>query len=121
MHFLNPSKYPPSLMFQCLTLGVAALVLPLFGWMDGLFAKVLQVFGKVPMFFYLLHLPMAHLAGLAYAQRRFGTVRIPGDEPLSLALIFGAWILLLVALWPLCKLWGQLKSKHPGWVWLRYL
>ena len=121
MHFLNPSKYPPSLMFQCMTLGGAALALPLFGWMDGLFAKVLQVFGKVPMFFYLLHLPMAHLAGLAYAQGRYGAARIPRDEPLSLALIFGAWILLLVALWPLCKLWGQLKSKHPDWVWLRYL
>lgn len=121
MHFLNPSKYPPSLMFQCMTIGGAALLLPLLARLEGLPARVLEVFGKVPMFFYLLHLPLAHLAGLLYAQGRYGVEAIPAGATLSLPLILGAWALLLVALWPLCKLWGQLKQKHPDWVWLRYL
>lgn len=121
MHFLNPSKYPPSLAFQCMTLGGAALVLPLLARLKGWGARALEVFGKVPMFFYLLHLPLAHLAGVLYAQSRYGATHIPETEALSMGLILGAWALLLAGLWPLCRLWGQLKQKHPDQVWLRYL
>lgn len=121
MHFLNPTKYPPSLDYQLMTLGPALIALPLLERLSGWGARALEGFGRVPMFFYLLHLPAAHLMGLAYAQLRFGTAGIPGEQPLSLGLILGAWALLLLALFPLCEAWGRFKRANPEKVWLRYL
>ena len=65
--FLNPSKYPPSICFVLLTLGVGALLLAGPARRDGWLSRALQVFGRVPMFVSLIHLPLAHLLGNAYA------------------------------------------------------
>lgn len=121
MAFLSPSKYPPSLLFQLMTLGPVLIALPLLGRWRGPTAVPLLVFGRVPLFFYLVHLPLAHLGGMLYALARHGEPRIPAEAPLSLPLIYGAWGLLLVVLFPACWAWGRLKRARRGWWWLRYL
>ncbi len=120
-HFANPSKYPPSLMFQLLTLGGALTLLPLLARWQGASNQVLRVFGQVPMFFYLLHLPLIHLAGLIHARLRYGESGIPAEEPLSVALIWIAWLALLAVLWPVCRAWGAHKRAHRERWWLSYL
>ena len=119
--FANPSKYPPSLMFQLMTLGPALVVLPLLARWRGRIAAVFLTFGQVPLLFYLLHLPVIHLAGLLHAEVRYGQTRVPAGEPLSLALVYGAWIALLAATWPACRAWQQLKRSRRDWWWLSYL
>ncbi len=119
--FISPSKYPPSLMFQLLTLGLALPLIPLLARWRGRSSEALLVFGQVPMFFYLLHLPAIHAAGVVHARLRYGENHIPRDEPLSLLLIYAAWIALLAALWPLCWAWRRLKRSKREWWWLSYL
>jgi len=119
--FVNPSKYPPSLMFQLMTLGPALVVVPLLARWRGRIAAFFLTFGQVPLAFYLLHLPLIHLAGFVHAQLRYGENRVPQGEPLSLALIYGAWIALLAVTWPVCEAWRRLKRAHSDRWWLSYL
>ena len=121
LHFANPSKYPPSLTFQLMTLGPALAAVPLLALWSGRSNELLRVFGRVPMLFYLLHLPLIHLAGLVHAHLRFGEYPIPSSVPLSLPLILGAWLALLLVLWPICRAWSALKRRRPEWRWLSYL
>jgi uncharacterized membrane protein len=75
--FFNPQKYPPSLDFLLMTLGPALLLVPLLGVSRGKASVVLETLGRVPLFFYLLHVPLYHLAGMAQAQLRYGASRVP--------------------------------------------
>ena len=82
---------------------------------------MLQTFGRVPMFFYLLHLPLAHLLGNGYAWMRYGAMRVPGTEPLSISFILMAWCVVLLLLWPVCVRWDALKRQRRDLRWLQYL
>jgi uncharacterized membrane protein len=119
--FLNPSKYPPSVCFVLMTLGVGGLILAGPARGKGRLSTVLQTFGRVPMFFYLLHLPLAHLLGNLYAWLRYDTSRVPGTEPLSILTILLAWCVVVLLLWPICTRWDALKRKRRDLRWLRYL
>jgi uncharacterized membrane protein len=120
-HFLNPSKYPPSLMFQLLFLGIAVAALPLLARLKGPIADVILAWGQVPMFFYLVHLPLIHVAGVIHAYLRYGDTHIPATVDLSLPLIYLAWMVLLAALWPACVAWRRFKRAKRQWWWLSYL
>jgi uncharacterized membrane protein len=67
LDFIEVSKYPPSLDFLLLTLGAALIVLALSARARGRIARSLVMLGRAPMFFYLLHLPLAHLVGNAWS------------------------------------------------------
>jgi len=96
-----------------MTLGPALAVLPLLERLHLRTGDAMVVFGQTPLFFYLVHLPLLHLASLAYAQARFGTARVPSEAPVSVALILGAWIGVTVLLWPACKAWRRVKRARP--------
>ena len=81
---------------------------------------VLRTFGRVPLFYYLIHLPFLHLLGLIWARAIHGTSRIPRTEPLDLALIYGAWIgASAILYWP-CRIYDRRKTIHRR-SWMRYL
>jgi len=117
---LQLSKYPPSLAFLCATLGVAFLVASALPRLPERVRSVLANFGEVPLFFYLLHLPLLHGLGLLHAWLRFGTTRIPRSEPLNLWLIYGAWMVVTALLWWPCVRYARAKhiQRRP---WMRYL
>jgi len=119
---LDPSKYPPSLAFLCMTLGVSLSLTPLLQRMGTTWGRRLEHYGKAALFFYLLHLPMLHIAASIYASILHDQTSIPKGVALSIPLILGAWIFAMVWLYPACLWWIDFKRENRRrWPWLTYL
>jgi len=107
--FLNVTKYPPSLAFLCLTLGVNGLLLSgiaLKSIARSRLFRAMMVFGRVPLFFYGIHLYLYGLMGWL----------VPGGVSPVQMLLF--WLVGLVALYPLCQIYYRFKRTRPitsGW------
>jgi uncharacterized membrane protein len=128
LSFVNVEKYPPSLLYLLLTLGVAALLLATFENARGRWLTVLQTFGRVPLFFYVLHILLAHAAaGLLALCRGYGTtvlnaafINLPPTWGFDLPVVYLAWILVLLTLYPACRWFAAVKQQRRDW-WLAYL
>ncbi len=127
---LNVTKYPPSLLYLLLTLGVAALLLPLLARLHGRLADALAIFGRTPLFFYVLHLYLGLGAALALASirgyslseiARFMKSGPPPDFGAGLAGAYVAWVAMVAMLYPLCRWFADLKDRRRDWWWLSYL
>jgi uncharacterized membrane protein len=134
LSFLRCSKYPPSLDFLLMTLGPAILLM---AWLDRvrLGAKnPLIVYGRVPLFYFLLHLLLIHLLAILFALVRYGTagfllhplpslggpVKYPSDFGYNLAVVYAVWIGVVVMLYPACRWFAGVKERRRDW-WLGYL
>jgi uncharacterized membrane protein len=80
LSFLNCHKYPPSLLYLLMTLGPALLLLALFEWAPYLPGRPLLIFGRVPMFFYLIHIPLIHTLALVAALARYGPAALNPEQ-----------------------------------------
>jgi uncharacterized membrane protein len=127
---LNQQKYPASQLFLLMTLGPTIAVLPLAerarGWAAGVFAA----FGRVPMFYYLLHIPAIHLAALAVTFLREGSMHpewyatapftsVPGPNQWSLPLLYLVFAIVVAALYVPCRWFAGLKARRRS-AWLSY-
>lgn len=85
LSFLNTAKYPASLQFLLMTLGPLILLLPLLDRTHGWIINSLELFGRVPLFYYVLHIPLIHLAAIAISLMRTGAVTpwLIGNHPLE--------------------------------------
>lgn len=131
MSFLNCTKQPPSLCYLLMTLGPALLLLSLFDAGVGSWAKPIITFGKVPMFYYLLHLPLIHGLCVLAAWWQLGEfprwlftnpplADVPAAFGFSLPVVYVVWLFLLVILYPLCVWYAGVKQRNKS-VWLSYL
>jgi len=132
LSFLNLTKYPPSLLYLCMTLGPAILLLAfLERERRGRLGTALVHFGRVPLLFYVLQWVFAH--GVAYAA--FAAVGKPTDAlyilhnnppevlakaGFSLPVVYAFWILGVLALYPICRRYAEVKRRRNDW-WLGYL
>ncbi len=135
MVFFDVQKYPPSLQFTLVTLGIMLTLWPLFTRLRGPVASVLTTFGAVPFFFYLLHVYLIHVLAIAANAAMGRDVRGLFDYMInvfihperlaglgfSLPWVYAAWIIVLALLYPLCRCWQQLKAlpistsrRHAG-------
>jgi uncharacterized membrane protein len=116
MSWLNFTKYPPSLHFLLLTLGVGVLVLAWIERIDAGWVRVATVFGGAPLFFYI-----AHLYVLLIAQRLAAfALDVPRADASHLWQIWlGSALLALLLYWP-TKRFGQYK-RASGKAWVKYL
>ncbi len=134
LSFINVSKYPPSLLYVLLTLGLAILFLAFAERPLGKLNRAFVTIGRVPMFYYLLHLYLIHGLGLLAAMATgFGfssmvnfEVWVTMSENLrgygfNLWVVYGVWIFVVLALYPLCKWFDAYKSNHREKWWLSYL
>ena len=133
LQFLGTNKYPASLLFLLMTLGPTILLIPLLERARGRVANVLTVFGRVPFFYYVLHIPLIHLIFVALSIVRFGTV-IPwmtANHPMfnpppppgytySLAALYAITVLTVTILYFPCKWFADLKARRSD-RWLSYL
>jgi uncharacterized membrane protein len=117
--FVNCTKYPPSLCFLLMTLGPALLLLAWFDRGTPALLKPLLVFGRVPLFFYLLHLPLIHAVSLlaSYVHMR---VAPTADKGFGLPVIYVFWVAIVVLLYPACRWFAGFKRTHRS-AWLSYL
>lgn len=134
MSFLNTTKYPISLLYALMTLGPVLILLSLFEkikWASIL--KPFEVFGRVPMFYYVLHFYIIHAVSILLFMNKTGksfseidfhfAASFGGLTPeagYSLAWTYFAWISLVVMLYPVCKWYNKYKSTHSNW-WLGYI
>jgi uncharacterized membrane protein len=134
LSFLNVSKYPPSLLYILVTLGPALIFLALTENLRNSFTEKIQVFGRVPMFYYIVHLYLIHLLAVIAAvitghkwtdmilrNRVNATPELKGYG-FNLVTVYIIWIAIIFILYPLCKWFGRYKSRHQSrYWWLSYL
>jgi uncharacterized membrane protein len=131
--FINTQKYPPSLLFLCMTLGPALLFLAYAGKLRNGLVNIISIYGKVPLSYYVLHFFIIHaVSALLYLQRGHsfaeGAEGVPGipfkfivpGEGYSLFVVYLIWITIVIALYPFCKWFSEYKRRHSKW-WLSYL
>jgi len=133
LSFLNTTKYPPSLHFLLMTMGPAFILLAVSEGIQNRISKLIITLGRVPLFFYIVHLYFIHLLAtlwLVYQGQEWNAYVISADEimsgrlgrfGLSLEAVYIIWILVVVALYPLCRWYQNYKENHPEKRWLSYL
>ncbi len=128
MSFLNATKYPPSLDYVMMTLGPALVALYAFRRAGGPLARALVTFGRVPFLFYVAHIYLVHMiavaAGVAQGYPLSSMLVYHGYTPagfgFGLPVIYVVWIAVVVALYPLCRRYAELRGRSRAW-WLSYL
>ncbi|GAA4324527.1 DUF1624 domain-containing protein [Flaviaesturariibacter amylovorans] len=131
LSFLNTTKYPPSLLFLLMTLGPALLLLRLVDTASGRVARAAITIGRVPMFFYLLHIYLIHLLALFVAVltgyhwsdmvSQVPFTPAPRNWGQPLAVVYLVWMLVVALLYPLCRWYERYKSSHREQWWLSYV
>jgi uncharacterized membrane protein len=129
LSFLDTTKYPPSLLYTCMTIGPALLLLAFIEKKRNAFTGFLNVFGRVPFFYYIVHLYLIHLLStITFFLRGHSAAEgkkfifhfvIPG-EGYPLWIVYAVWIIVILLLYRLCKAYDRYKSTHRSW-WLSYI
>ena len=129
--FLNCHKYPPSLLYVLMTLGPALLALAVLDRGTPRWLKPVLIFGRVPLFYYLLHLPLIHGLAVGVAYLRYGqagwlfsnpdapAVR-PSDYGYGLPVVYLVWLGVVLVLYPVCRWFAEIKRRRRE-PWLSYL
>jgi len=127
--FLNTTKYPASLQFLLMTLGPAFVLVPLLERLRGVVARTLTVFGQVPFFYYVLHIPLIHVAAIVVSLVRTGHVDpwlfanhpmfnppAPPGYTWGLSLLYAVWLIVMVMLYFACSWYAGLRKRrtHPA-------
>ena len=134
LYFINFSKFPPSLDYILFTIGFAFIFLALTENISNRLTKLITVYGRVPMFYYLIHLYLIHLiamvavvaSGHPWTDMIIRSVWI-SDSPnlkgygFNLGVVYLIWLLIVAAMYPLCKMYDRYKSAHKDKWWLSYM
>lgn len=134
LSFIKATKYPPSLLYILMTLGPAILFLAFTESARGAVSRIISIYGRVPMFYYLIHIYLVHfltiIASVLFTNFSWKLWIL--KEPLwftqtlkgygfSLSVVWLVWIGIVIALFPLCKWYDRYKQSHKEKWWLSYL
>jgi uncharacterized membrane protein len=132
LSFLNTTKYPASLSFLLMTLGPIIALIPLLEGLRGPLVRRIIIFGRVPFFYYMLHIPLIHALALVVSKVRLGVVSpwlftnhpMGNPEPppgyvWSLPLLYLIWGIAIVLLYFPCRWFAEVKGRRNDW-WLKY-
>ncbi len=133
MSFFNTTKYPHSLLFILMTIGPTFLLMFFLEDKKLRGMNIFSAYGKVPLFFYLIHIFIVHLLAMGLASiTGFGAHNMIIDFWVTYqpelkgygVPLFWTYIITIgiaIVLYPVVKNYRQFKLKHPKWWWLRYL
>ena len=126
LSFINCEKYPPSLLYLGMTLGPALMLVAAFEWFRGPVADWIATFGRVPFFYYVVHIFLLHALAIVFAWVTIGEIgflfgplagRKPTTYGMGLAGIYAVWLAVVVALYPLCRWFAGIKRRRTEWWW----
>jgi uncharacterized membrane protein len=134
LSFLNVNKYPPSLAYMSVMIGIAMLALALLENIQNKISSVFRVFGRTAFFYYIVHFYIGHVVAMLlffyhghsmddamkWLQKIPFLFSIPG-EGVGLGLVYLIWVLLILGMYPLCKWYDTYKTAHKEKWWLSYL
>jgi uncharacterized membrane protein len=131
LSFINVSKYPPSLMYVLVTLGVSMLLFLALDKLAEPLQKLLLAFGRTSLFTYVVHIYVAHgvallvgvLGGLQASYYFDFLARAGGaseGQGYNLPIVYGIWLAVLLMLYPISSWFARLKRERRDW-WLSYL
>ncbi len=126
LQFLNCAKYPPSLLYLAMTLGPALVLLAAMDRPLGRWEKNVSIFGRVPLFYYVLHLFLIHAIAIALAWPSLGSEAVAhpffvqGGLGYSLPVVYGIWTAVVAILYPPCRWFAGVKSRSDA-AWLSFL
>jgi len=129
---LGQQKYPPTQMYIFMTLGPLIALFPWAERVKGKLSDGIIAIGRVPMFYYLLHIPLIHLTAFGVNLLLFGTIHqdwyetapfvtVPADQQWGLSLLYLVWIVDVAILYFASSWYAAYKSAHPEKLWLKYL
>ncbi len=134
LSFMKVTKYPPSLLYTSVTMGISLVFLGLIKNTSNHISKIIIVYGRVPFFYYILHFYLLHCIEIIFYLSRGHTVAqgmkgLPGlpfqfempGEGYSLWVVYAIWAFVVIALYPLCKWYDTYKTNHREKWWLSYL
>ena len=134
LSFIKVTKYPPSLLYILMTLGPAILFLAFTEKLRGAVVNTISIYGRVPMFYYILHIYLIHLLAMIASQlfTNVGWQNWLLKTPVwfnhdlegygfSLGVVYLVWFIVVIALFPLCKRYDRYKQAHKEKWWLSYL
>jgi uncharacterized membrane protein len=133
LRFINTSKYPASLQFLLMTLGPTILLLPLAERARGKIGEIFATFGRVPMFYYVLHIPAIHFAAVIVSLVREGSIDpwLFANHPMMnppppdgytwrLTLLYAVFFVVVAVLYAPCRWYARRKATNPA-PWMRYI
>ena len=124
LRFLATTKYPASLLFLLMTLGPTIALIPLLDGAHGRVARTLAMFGRVPFFFYMVHIPLIHLLAVVVSLLTTGAVEpwllgnhpagigpAPADWVWSLGRLYLVWAIAVAMLYVMCRWYAEVKQR----------
>lgn len=134
LSFIKANKYPASLLYLCMTIGPALILLALIENIKNKFTDSLAIFGRTAFFYYVVHLFLIHLLtticffarghsmadAIDFAQQYPFLFVAPG-EGYPLWVVYSVWLTVIIALYPLCRWFDRYKTSHKEKWWLSYL
>jgi uncharacterized membrane protein len=131
VRLLNQQKYPASQLFLFMTLGPMIAFIPVAERMKGAFSRMIATIGRVPLAYYMMHIPLIHVSALAINAMRTGAAneswytsapyaQVPPDQRWPLWLLYAVWAIDIAILYVLCSRYAKVKAERPR-AWMRYL
>jgi uncharacterized membrane protein len=136
LSFLNVQKYPPSLLYMAITIGIALFALAFLEKIENRFTNTMVVFGRTAFFYYILHLFLIHfLAFINYfinghsfadiyvfsTKYNIPFLGVVTTDGFGLKMVYVIWIVVILILFPICKWYDSYKTAHKEKWWLSYL
>lgn len=129
---LGQKKYPPSQLFLLMTLGPIIALVPWAEKTRGRLADAVKIIGRVPMFYYLLHLLLIHLSAFIVNLLLYGDIHqdwytnapfvgMAEDQQWGLPLLYLVWAIDVIILYYICRWYARYKADHPEIGWMKYI
>jgi len=131
LSFLNVSKYPPSLMYSCMTIGTSLIILSLTEHINNKLTAIFIIYGNVPFFYYVLHFYLIRILNIVlfFASGYKSSQIVTPNSPFlfrpetfgyNLAGVYFIWLCIITVLYFPCRWFSKYKKTHYQW-WLSYL
>jgi len=126
LSFINCEKYPPSLLYLVMTLGPALMLVAALESVRGPVADWIATFGRVPFFYYVVHIFLLHALAVLFAWVTIGEIgflfgRLAGPKPATYGMdlpgVYAVWLAVVVSLYPLCRWFAGIKRRRTEWWW----